>query len=136
MGRYVRHEQGSPLLRSGVGKALVERDVTREGRRQVDGGRGEYTPTCKYLALTDLALGARCIGHLLGDDLEVDAAEEVHLAGVDAHDVYPRCQSGVRELDLSVDSSRPKQRGVQDIDPVRRHDHLGRHSSPTRPRGQ
>ncbi len=49
---------------------------------------------------------------------------DVHLARVDLHDARSGLFGRDRKLDLSVESARPQQRRVQDVDAVRRCDHL------------
>lgn len=70
----------------------------------------------------ELRPGGAC--HLVGDLLEVDAAHEVHLARVDLEDVHARALAGVGELDLAVDAAGAQERGVEDVYPVGRHQHL------------
>lgn len=74
--------------------------------------------------VTDLTLRARGVRHFLGDDLEVDTPQQVHLARVDTHDIHARREGRVREFDLAVDSTRTQQRRVEDIDAICRHHHL------------
>lgn len=71
-----------------------------------------------------LQLGAGAPVHLLGDLGQVDAPRQVHLAAVDAQDVGAGLDRRGRELDLPVDAAGPQQRGVEDVQPVRRHDDL------------
>ena len=62
--------------------------------------------------------------HLVGDLLQVDASHEVHLPAVDLQDVEARALIGVGELDLAVDPAGPKQRRIQNVDSVGRHQNL------------
>ena len=52
------------------------------------------------LAADALAFRARGVRHLLGDLVQVDASQQVHLPTVNRHDVYSRSSSGIGELDL------------------------------------
>ena len=71
-----------------------------------------------------LTLGPGRVRHLLPDGPEVDAPKEVHLAGVDAHDVDAAVEVGVGELDLAVDAAGAEEGGVEGVDTVRGHDDL------------
>ena len=71
-----------------------------------------------------LALRPRRASHLARNLLEVDAPHQVHLPRVDLEDVHAAVLRGVGELDLAVDASRAEQGAVQDVQAVRRHDHL------------
>ncbi len=71
-----------------------------------------------------LELCAGGAGHLVGDLAQVDPANQVHLARVNAQDVSAGGLVGVGELNLAVDAARPQQRRVQDVDSVGRHQHL------------
>lgn len=76
------------------------------------------------LGTDGLTLGTTGIEHLLGDDLEVDAADEIHLAGVDLHNGHTVLHVRVGELDLAIDTARSEEGGVEDIYTVRGHDDL------------
>eukprot|EP00955_Chlamydomonas_euryale_P009987 107350-Chlamydomonas_euryale.AAC.8 len=76
------------------------------------------------LCAAPLELGARCSRHHVGDLGQVDAACEVHLAGVDLEDVDARGLVGVRELNFAVNAARAQQRGVEDVNAVGCHEHL------------
>ena len=71
-----------------------------------------------------LTLGTAGVEHFLGNHLEVDATDEVHLAGVDLHNSHPILHVRVRELDLAIDTARPEEGGIQNIYTVRGHDDL------------
>ena len=43
---------------------------------------------------------------------------------MDGEDVHSGRHSGVRELDLTIDTTGTKESRVQDIDTIRAHDHL------------
>ena len=71
-----------------------------------------------------LALRAARAAHLRRDLLQVDSAHQVHLPRVNLQDVHPRVLRGVGELDLTIDAPGTEQRRVQNVQSVRRHDHL------------
>lgn len=85
---------------------------------------------------THLALRSRRIRHLLRYNLEIDPTQEIHLPGVNPHDVYPGRERRVWELDLAIDSSRSKESRVQNVNPICRHDNLAKTSAHTSRKGQ
>ena len=81
---------------------------------------GEHTG----LGTDGLTLGTTGIEHLLGNDLEVDAADEIHLAGVDLHNGHTVLHVRVGEFDLAIDAAGSEEGGVEDIYTVRGHNDL------------
>ena len=56
------------------------------------------------------ALGTRRLRHLFCYYFQIDSTEEVHLSGVDTHDIHARCSRWIRKFDLPIDAPRPHQR--------------------------
>ena len=56
--------------------------------------------------------------------LEIDVIAEVHFVGDGAEDESLLTTIRKRELDLAVETARSKQRGIQRVGAVRRHDYL------------
>ena len=63
------------------------------------------------------------------DDVEVDAVGERLVAPVHAQDPLAPLEIGTVDDDLTVEATRPQQRGVEHVGPVRRRDedHAGAH---------
>jgi len=76
------------------------------------------------LRANGLGLGPGGLVHRLCNLAKVDAAGQVHLATVDGENVEARVLVRVRELDLAIDSARPQQCLVKDVNAVRGHDHF------------
>ena len=90
--------------------------------RDVDPALPQGKHAC--LGAACLELRARRVGHAVRNLLQVDPARQVHLAGVDLEDVQAGGLVGVGELDFAVNAPRAEQGGVQDVNPVGRHQDL------------
>lgn len=62
--------------------------------------------------------------HKFGDFTQVDAAGQIHFPRMDLENVETGFFVGRRKLDFAVNTTRPQQRRVQDVDSVSCHDHL------------
>merc|ERR1719376_1942173 len=71
-----------------------------------------------------LHFSTRRATHLLSYLPKVDATREVHLAGVDAQDVQASLFIGGGKFNFPVNSSGSEESRIQNINTIRRHDHL------------
>jgi hypothetical protein len=82
--------------------------------------------TAAEAARRHLHIGARELVLGMDELLEVDVIGQGHAARVNLEDVALRLDVGQRELDLAVDTTGTKQRGIQGLDAIRCHDDLRR----------